>query len=481
MSNFNCANNGINNTIGAANQLKFITWCRDNGMQNGQTGALAPVNPSVNITNTPPPQYQRTINQDIASFSTDKYSADDGKISAKEKLVNFGKGVISPVTMMFSSPKNFAIGAAGIIGGGLLIAATGGAAAPVMVAAGVTGGAIGLIKSGYNALTAKTDDEARQAWQGLGLGTTAVAGSVAGSKAALKGAGIDTKNLNVLNATVECFKNVPAQVGKTVSIFKSGEAILNIKNVLHIKNKDTKTAGAPDDKSVNPDLKQKTDTAGTSEAQITDADNLPLSGDDTLSAADMPEGDVAAVKPKKVSKPRRKRHSRIKHEVSKEQAQQVRKEVKGITEILDDFAADNNIDTQFRSRIEDVRRIAANPMEDPKGDTESLISAIKHLESCRDNPETITVNGKNTDFPFDDAISYIEKLLSGEYKIDRLQAKAGDMFDAKTMSALEVEHTNDSKLNNTVFKMLFSGFKKQEKKVPPSGWKIKVVKYTTEN
>ena len=68
------------------------------------------------------------------------------KISGKEKLVNFGKGIVSPVTIMFKSPKNFAIGALGIAGSGLLIAATGGAIAPVMVAAGVVGGGIGLLK-----------------------------------------------------------------------------------------------------------------------------------------------------------------------------------------------------------------------------------------------------------------------------------------------------------------------------------------------
>ena len=138
---------------------------------------------------------------------------------------------------MFKSPKNFAIGALGIAGSGLLIAATGGAIAPVMIAAGVVGGGIGLLKSGYSAINAKTDDEARKAWQGLGLSTTTVAGSIAGSKAALKGAGIDTKGMNFLKSTIECFKSVPSQVGKSAGAFASGEALTNIKNVLHIKKK----------------------------------------------------------------------------------------------------------------------------------------------------------------------------------------------------------------------------------------------------
>jgi len=142
--------------------------------------------------------------------------------------------------------------------------------------------------------------------------------------------------------------------------------------------------------------------------------------------------------------------------VSTKQAEQVKKEVKSITAILDDFAADNNIDPQFRQKIEDVRSIAQHPMENPKSDIESLIGTIKQLESCRDNPETIAINGKNVDFPFDDAISYVENLLK-EYGIDRLTTAAGDAFDGKIMSALEFEHTSNPARNDTVFKMLFSG------------------------
>lgn len=479
MSNFNCANSSLNSSIGAANQLKFITWCQNNGMQNVQAGASVPVNQPANFVSTQnAPQYQHAINQDTASFSNDKYSADDGKISAKEKLLNFGKGVISPVATMFSSPKNFAIGAAGIIGSGLLIAATGGAAAPVMVAAGVAGGAVGLLKSGYNALTAKTDDEARKAWQGLGLGTTAVAGSIAGSKAALKGAGIDAKNMNVLSATVECFKSVPAQVGKTVSVFKSGEALLNIKNVLHIKNKDAKTADVVDETGIKP--KQEADAIRANETPVTDADNVPLNGDDALAGMDASEGDIRPVEPKKVSKPRRKRPSRIKHEVPKEQAQKVKQEVKSISQILDDIIENNDVDSQFKLTVENLKEIAQNPMEQPKYDEKALMNAIKQIEGCRDC-STSAANGQNPDSIFNEAISYIDKLLSGEYKIDRLQAKAGDVFDSKTMYAVELEPTKDSKLNNTVFKMLFSGFRKQGKQKPISGYTIKVAKYTTEN
>ncbi len=484
-------NGGISSnisSIGVANQLRFLTL-----QQNGSIQAAAQ-----NKTAIETQPALNTLTQDTVNFSTDKFAADDGKISAKDKLINFGKGAIYPVTAMFSSPKNFIIGAGGIIGGGLLIAATGGAIAPIMVVLGITGGAIGLIKNGYSAMNAKTDDEARKAWQGLGLNSTVTIGSIAGSKAALKGAGIDTKNMNIFAATVECFKKAPAQTGKAFTAFKSGQALNNIKNAFHIKKKDTKTPEnnvepptTEGDRAVKPqknNIEQQTTAmpdktpANTGEAitqEAAMASKGPIEGSGTSGETRTPAIKKANA-PKKPHKPKRKRPSRIKHEVSAKQAEQVRKEVKSITAILDDFAADNNIDPQFRQKIEDVRSIAQHPMENPKSDIESLIGTIKQLESCRDNPETIAINGKNVDFPFDDAISYVENLLK-EYGIDRLTTAAGDAFDGKIMSALEFEHTSNPARNDTVFKMLFSGFKKQEKKVPPSSWKIKVIKYTTEN
>ena len=156
------------------------------------------------------------------------YSIDDGKISFGDKIKNFAKGLISPVTNMFSSPKNFLIGAGMIAAGAALTIATGGAIAPLFVAAGVTGGAIQLGTSIYKAHNAKTDEEARMAWQGMGAGTTAVGLSVIGAKSALKGAGVNTEGMNPLSATVECFKQSPKALSKTVNMFTSGEAAANL-------------------------------------------------------------------------------------------------------------------------------------------------------------------------------------------------------------------------------------------------------------
>lgn len=183
------------------------------------------------------------------------YSIDDGKISTGDKIKSFGKGLISPITAIFSSPKNFLIGAGMIAAGAALTIATGGAIAPVFVALGVTGGAIQLGTSIYKASKATTDDEAKSAWLGMGAGTSAVGMSVLGSKAALKGAGVDTKGMGFLRATVECFKQVPSSISKSVGAFTSGKALVNLENVCKPK------------KSANPDCETKNNTENKIESK----------------------------------------------------------------------------------------------------------------------------------------------------------------------------------------------------------------------
>ena len=180
----------------------------------------------------------------------DPYAADDGKISTADKVKSFLKGVVSPVTSMFSSPKNFAIGALSMAAGAALIVATGGAAAPLFVAAGLVGGTIQFAKSAYGAAVATTDDEARAAWQGMGTGAGAVAGSVAGSKTALNTAGVNTAKTGIFASVVECFKAIPSCLSKSFNSFSSGAALVNLKSALGIKSQATannsKTNSAPD-------------------------------------------------------------------------------------------------------------------------------------------------------------------------------------------------------------------------------------------
>lgn len=135
---------------------------------------------------------------------------DDGKISFKEKIQNFGKGLIAPIKTMFSSPKNIAITAASVAGGAALIALTGGAAAPVMVALGLIGGGVQIGQGIYKQVNAKTDAQARQAWQQMGSGTFTAGVSAAGAKSSLKAAGVkDVKNMSVLKAMWQCIKDIP--------------------------------------------------------------------------------------------------------------------------------------------------------------------------------------------------------------------------------------------------------------------------------
>ena len=243
------------------------------------------------------------------------YSIDDGKISPKDKLKNFAKGLISPITALFSSPKNFLIGAGIIAAGAALTIATGGAIAPIFVALGVTGGAIQLGTSIYKASKATTDDEAKSAWQGMGAGTSAVGMSVLGSKAALKGAGVDTKGMGFLKATVECFKQVPSSVSKSVGAFTSGEALTNLKNVFKPKKSANTESEAKNNTEPKTENKAETETQPKSE---TKAEPKP---EQQTEQAKAPEAKELFAEPKS------EQNTQSKHEV-KEHASEAKAEPK---------------------------------------------------------------------------------------------------------------------------------------------------------
>lgn len=139
-----------------------------------------------------------------------KDGRDDGRISFAEKLENFGKGLIAPIKNIFASPKNMAVTGLTVAAGAGLIALTGGAAAPVMVALGLVGGATHIASGLYKQATATTDAQAAQAWQQVGSGTFAVGVSAAGAKSSLKTAGVgNTSNMTTWQACVNCIKNAP--------------------------------------------------------------------------------------------------------------------------------------------------------------------------------------------------------------------------------------------------------------------------------
>ena len=86
-------------------------------------------------------------------------ASNNGQFDGWQALKNFGKGIISPVTAMFSSVKGFLIGAGMMIGGALLVAATGGAILPLFLAMGIVFGAYEGAKGIYKIATAKNGDD----------------------------------------------------------------------------------------------------------------------------------------------------------------------------------------------------------------------------------------------------------------------------------------------------------------------------------
>lgn len=197
-----------------------------------------------------------------AVSKNDKCSANDGKISQKDKLINFAKGIINPITNVFKSPKNFLIGIGMTLGISTLTVATGGAIAPLLVTIGIISGSIQLANSVYKAGTAKTDDEAKNAWQGLGTGIVTVASSITGAKAAAKSFNIKgSNNMNPLQATVACIKNTPKAISNSLKGFANGKILLNLKlKENKIKNSIKNNKNKPIKKEENNSSQKVTET-----------------------------------------------------------------------------------------------------------------------------------------------------------------------------------------------------------------------------
>lgn len=175
-----------------------------------------------------------TNNIDVAMTGNDKTKpvdkSCDGKFSLSEALKNFGKGLVSPITNMFSSPENFLMGVGMIAGSALLIAATGGAAAPLLVAAGIATGAFQAGKAFYKIATAKNGDDVEKAFYDVGGATSTIGLSVAGAKASLKQANIETENLTLLSATKKCFTASKDCAVDSFGSFTSGAFKSNLLN-----------------------------------------------------------------------------------------------------------------------------------------------------------------------------------------------------------------------------------------------------------
>lgn len=199
--------------------------------------------------------------QEVQVPSVAQDGQDDGKISWKSKLKNFGKGIgnffkgmVCDENGKFSLKRTattLAVGAAAV---GLTVA-TGGAAAPYLVGAGIAMGVFETGKGAYKAYTATTDAEAEQAWQSIGSGVTGIGLSVAGAKGAMKASGADmakyagikgyfaaTKDClsisakGVLNGSKFAFTHSPVTTYKTISSYYKNTMKPNLQQAFSYKN-----------------------------------------------------------------------------------------------------------------------------------------------------------------------------------------------------------------------------------------------------
>lgn len=159
--------------------------------------------------------------------------SNDGKFSFSEAAKNFGKGLISPITSMFESKKSFLKGALMIAGSVALVIATGGAATPVLIAAGVAMGAYQGAKGIHKAIKAKNGDDVEKAFYDIGAGAGTIGLSVAGAKGALKTAGFKTKGLNMFSATKKCITSSKSLTAECATTFKNGYYKTNVANFVN--------------------------------------------------------------------------------------------------------------------------------------------------------------------------------------------------------------------------------------------------------
>lgn len=171
-------------------------------------------------------------NAQCPTINIDKSS--DGKFSTSEATKNFIKGIVSPLTSMFSSPKNFLTGIGIAAGSMVLIAATGGAIAPILVTAGIGMGTFQAGKAIYQLASAKNGDDAEKAFYDFGGATSAIGLSAMGAKISLKQANIKTTGLNVIGSVKECILSSKKLAIQSFEVFKSGYFKTNIANTIKI-------------------------------------------------------------------------------------------------------------------------------------------------------------------------------------------------------------------------------------------------------
>ncbi len=206
---------------------------------------------------------------------------DDGKISFGTAAVNLlkgvGKTVVNGVKGMFTdSEGNFSIGKTILSVGTIAACVACPAVGAVLGAVGVVAGGIQLGKGVYNAVTADTDEEAKEAWQNIGGGTFTAVLSAVGTKASLSAMkSASTAGLNGGSAMDEA----TTASGKISGFFKDAASSTK-NNVSSIASK-VKTAVKSADDSSNTTAKtafENADDAASAQKAATESlENTPES------------------------------------------------------------------------------------------------------------------------------------------------------------------------------------------------------------
>ena len=118
------------------------------------------------------------VNHGISDWWTDKDKvctdkADDGNIGFAEGAKSYLKGLAGGIIKTAVKNPIVTIATLGVATGATII--TGGAVLPILVGLGALGAGAGLVKGVVDASTAKTDAEAKQAFENMGTSTTALA------------------------------------------------------------------------------------------------------------------------------------------------------------------------------------------------------------------------------------------------------------------------------------------------------------------
>lgn len=160
--------------------------------------------------------------------------SNNGKFDLSQAAINFAKGFVSPVVSMFTSLEGFVTGAAILAGSAFLVAATGGAAAPLLVVAGITLGTLQAVKAGYQVATAKNGDDFEKACFDLGSATSLVGLSALGAKSSLRQAKTNYKNLSILDAVKKCFTSMGKFAKESIDVFRTGHYRANLLNAYEL-------------------------------------------------------------------------------------------------------------------------------------------------------------------------------------------------------------------------------------------------------